>query len=223
MIINLEAKLSGLEPVTREDLFELVNSWGRSDGFITYDNIDINKSKQCECYDLSNLDVSKIDNLSYVFRDSYYNGDLSKWDLSNVLTIESLFEYSIFNNDSISNWDVSNVKNMSGLFYCCPFNQNLSNWDVSKVNNMDRMFSYSNFDKDLSSWNLNPFLSCNYMFNKNSSFENKYNSGKEFSLFSKDIINWLKENGNKMKEINQGTKEEVLDFFSFDNKNLEIK
>ena len=68
MIENINLKLSGLEPVTREDLFELVNSWGRNDGFKTYrDNIKISKCEPNEKYPLENLDVSQITDLSNVF------------------------------------------------------------------------------------------------------------------------------------------------------------
>ena len=59
MIENLELKLEGKIHVTREELFELVSSWGRKDSFMTFDDIIVVKCKKNECYDLSNLDVSK--------------------------------------------------------------------------------------------------------------------------------------------------------------------
>ena len=37
-IDNLEAKLNGELPVTREELIELINSWGRRLGFYTKDS-----------------------------------------------------------------------------------------------------------------------------------------------------------------------------------------
>ena len=56
---------------------------------------------------------------------------------------------------------------MSGLFYCCPFNQNLSNWNVSKVNNMDRMFSYSEFNNDsISNWDVSNIENFELTFKK---------------------------------------------------------
>ena len=57
MIINLEAKLSGLEPVTREELIKLVNFWGRDLNCILYNQESIKVSKPKEKYDLSNLDA----------------------------------------------------------------------------------------------------------------------------------------------------------------------
>ena len=57
MIQNIIKKLSGLEPVTREDLIALINSWGRLDSQETNDEIQINKCDANKCYDLSNLDA----------------------------------------------------------------------------------------------------------------------------------------------------------------------
>ena len=58
-IDDLNAKLSGEKPVTREELLYLVNSWGREQAFkFIYDNqtnnfISIKESKPKEYYDLS--------------------------------------------------------------------------------------------------------------------------------------------------------------------------
>lgn len=57
MIINLELKLNGELPVTREELLELVSSWGRTDTFYTIDSIRLEQSKPKECYPLDNLDA----------------------------------------------------------------------------------------------------------------------------------------------------------------------
>jgi surface protein len=46
---------------------------------------------------------------------SQFNGDISKWDVSNVTNMEHMFAGSTFNND-ISNWDVSNVEGFNGMF-----------------------------------------------------------------------------------------------------------
>ena len=48
-------------------------------------------------------------------------------------SIISMFEGTYFNSD-ISHWDVSNVRDMSWMFYATEkFNQDLTGWDVSNV------------------------------------------------------------------------------------------
>ena len=68
-----------------------------------------------------------------------FNGDISKWDVSNVKSTECMFMNSYFNGD-ISKWDVSNVENMESMFADSKFNQDISKWDVSNVENMTDVF-----------------------------------------------------------------------------------
>ncbi len=74
-------KLNGELPVTREELIELINSWGRRLGFYTKDSqnkdIYIESCESKECYDLSQLDVSQITNMEDLFLFSDFNGDIS--------------------------------------------------------------------------------------------------------------------------------------------------
>ena len=52
--------------------------------------------------------------------------------MSNITNMSNLFERTNFNGD-ISKWDVSNVTNMYSMFYGCKtFNKDISNWDVFK-------------------------------------------------------------------------------------------
>ncbi len=59
--------------------------------------------------DLNDIDVSKIDDMSYMFYESQFNGDISNWNVSNVECMESMFFQSMFTGD-ISRWDLSNVE-----------------------------------------------------------------------------------------------------------------
>ena len=57
-----------------------------------------------------------------VFYCSKFNGDIFKWNVSNVKNMKYMFEFSIFNND-ISNWNVSNVTFKLYIFDNCPIEE----------------------------------------------------------------------------------------------------
>ena len=57
--------------------------------------------------------------MSYMFRGASFNGNISRWDVSQVYGMEGMFDHSKFNGD-ISQWDVSNVKDMSYMFKGTP-------------------------------------------------------------------------------------------------------
>ena len=77
------------------------------------------KEKGFNC-DLNHIKTHKITDMSYLFSHEYrlclFNGDISKWDVSNVENMASMFWNSNFNGD-ISKWNVSNVINTEYMFY----------------------------------------------------------------------------------------------------------
>ena len=55
------------------------------------------------------------------------NGDISNWDVSNVENMGGMFQSSKFKGD-ISNWDVSKVTNMRNMFFNSPLENNPPKW-----------------------------------------------------------------------------------------------
>ena len=197
-IENLNQKLNGELPVTREELFVLINSWGRRLGFYTKDSqnkdIYIESCKEKECYDLSKLDVSQITNMKNLFRFSLFNGDISSWNTSSVTDMNSMFSGAENFNQAIGNWDVSNVTNMYGMFYeARNFNQPL-NWNTSNVTSMSFMFSESFLNSNLN-FNTENVIYMDLMFFNAKSFNQPLNfntsnviSMGECLMVQKDLI-----------------------------------
>jgi len=79
--------------------------------------------------DFNDIDTSKITDMSYLFTFGRlkFNGDISKWDVSNVEDMQFMFYESNFAGD-ISKWDVSNVKNMRHMFKNSPLEKNPPKW-----------------------------------------------------------------------------------------------
>ena len=119
-----ESEVDNLKPTNRDELIRLINQRIKEQG------------PKC---DLNDIDVSRVDDMSWLFYDSTFNGDISGWDVSNVRYMNSMFTDSQFNGD-ISKWDVRNVTNMYSMFSDSSFNGDISKWDVRRVANMRDMF-----------------------------------------------------------------------------------
>ena len=126
-----------------------VNLTGALEDIVDYiDSIDHNAN-------LNWIDTSKLRDMSALFVNKYeFNGDISQWDVSKVENMSRMFESSGFNGD-ISQWDISKVKNMKQMFYDSCFNKDISKWNTSSLNYMNGMFAYSPFKGNISNWNIN--------------------------------------------------------------------
>ncbi|MBB6463856.1 BspA family leucine-rich repeat surface protein [Flammeovirga kamogawensis] len=105
--------------------------------------------------DISRWDVSNVISMVEMFMIcESFNQDISKWDVSKVNEMNGMFAFAYSFNQDISNWDVSNVKKMIGAFWCAKsFNQDISKWDISNVLNME-MFLYGaeSYKQDITKW-----------------------------------------------------------------------
>ena len=131
-------------PKTREELDDIIDELIEERG----NNADLNDIDVSNITDMSGLFAlrHKVVNFKYnkKYNFSRFNGDISKWDVSNVENMSDMFYNSSFNGD-ISKWDVSNVKNMGGTFMHSIFNRDIYKWNISNVEYMDAMFSNSYF------------------------------------------------------------------------------
>lgn len=112
-------------PSSREELKKLLNILIKEKG----DGVDLN-----------DIDVSEITDMSKLFFYSDFNGDISKWDVSNVKNMRAMFNGCITFKGDISKWDVSNVEDMEKMFYDSRFNRDISAWNVSKKCKTTDMF-----------------------------------------------------------------------------------
>lgn len=156
----LTKKLNKHTPKTRDELIKLIKQLIEERG---------NEAN------LNDIDVSEITDMSHLFWFyKRFNGDISKWDVSNVTDMTGMFEESDFNGD-ISEWDVSKVADMWKMFKKSKFNGDLSNWNMENVEYTTIMFSKSNFtgeNGDISKWKFKKLLSAYGMFDPEKLSEN---------------------------------------------------
>ena len=106
----------------------------------------------------SNKGLREAVKLWYSNREQWirWYGHISFWDVSKITDMSHLFRDLDYFNEDVSRWNVSNVVNMSWMFCNAKtFNQPLNNWNVSNVNNMCNMFlNASKFNQPLNDWNI---------------------------------------------------------------------
>jgi len=111
-----------------------------------------------------------------------FNGDLSKWDTKNVISMDVSFFFLKLRSLhhiilTVSYFFSRSNINQHAFNGADKFNGNLSNWDVSRVTSMENLFHYaSSFDSDISQWDTSKIKSMVEMFSFASSFNHNISS-----------------------------------------------
>ena len=118
-----------------------------------------------------------------------FNGNISGWNTLEVTTMANMFAYTDVFNGNISSWNTLEVTDMSYMFYSADvFNGNISGWNTSKVTGMNNMFmSAIVFNSNISSWNTSKVANMDYMFYSADAFNqslNTWNTSKVTSMSS---------------------------------------
>ncbi|MBP6942669.1 MAG: BspA family leucine-rich repeat surface protein [Candidatus Buchananbacteria bacterium] len=148
-------------------------------------------------------DLSDVLDLSFAFRATGLTTEsLNDWDVSNVLYYIGTFQDTYFNGD-ISDWEVNGAINLSAMFYnAIAFNQDLSGWELDSATSLSSMFAlaaaFNNggapmtwgshthnvqdmsimfygdtaFNQDVSGWDVSQVTNMNSMFEGATSFNN---------------------------------------------------
>jgi surface protein len=110
--------------------------------------------------------TGQVTDMSWLFQDTDFNGDISYWDTSNVTNMAGMFYNANVFNQPIGNWDVSSVTDISSMFFQAEsFNQTLNNWNTANVQNMTSVFFYAKkFNQPIGNWNTSNVTSMASMF-----------------------------------------------------------
>ena len=144
--------------------------------------------------------------MSNLFRDfSFFNEDISGWDVSNVTNMDSMFRNATEFNQNLNNWaNVARVKSMNSMFRgATNFNSDLNNWDTLNVESMDYMFyGAKNFTGDIGLWHTENVTEMGAMFTNAEKFNSNISDWDVGSVtrmvymfenaisFSQDLSKW---------------------------------
>ena len=109
---------------------------------------------------------------------STFNGDISKWNTSQVTVMTYMFYSASAFNQDIGGWDTSQVTYMGYMFSSASaFNQAIGDWNTEIVTTMrDMFYSASAFNQDIGSWTTEQVTDMGYMFYFASAFNHDISS-----------------------------------------------
>ena len=122
--------------------------------------------------DISKWNTSQVTTMRSMFWEAAkFNQDIGKWDTAKVTDMHQIFRNTAFNRD-IGEWNTAQVTDMSRMFrQAVNFNQYIGDWNTLQVTNMKDMFYEArSFDQNIGSWNISKVENMNSMFYKAYSF-----------------------------------------------------
>ena len=137
---------------------------------------------------ISEWRTSRVTNMSYLFTNdtpskyiislNEFNENIEDWDVSNVVTMQGMFQGCAKFNKPLTRWNTSKVTNMSYMFrHCHTFNQPLHHWDTSSVITMNGTFSYAHsFNQSLQHLYVGEVREMNSLFDGAYSFNQPLNA-----------------------------------------------
>ncbi len=92
-------------------------------------------------------------------------GNLANWNTSTILLMDSMFRNAEMN-ENINTWDVSNVKSINNMFQACEnFNYPLDQWNTGNLESAAAVFVDAKaFNQSLGDWNLSSILDLTDIF-----------------------------------------------------------
>jgi surface protein len=136
-------------------------------------------------------DLSNVTSMEEMFQDaSSFNGDISSWDVSGVTEMNSMFQDASSFNQDLSGWDVSNVTNMRRMFSGAgSFNQDISGWNVSEVTDISAMFTdATSFNQPIGSWDVSNVTDMSALFSRATNFNQPIGSWDVSSVRDMELV-----------------------------------
>ncbi len=182
-----------------------IEQWGASVWNANMDSAFYGASNLTMNANAGTPDMSAVTNMRDMFRGATaFNGDISGWNVENVLFMDNMFQNATTFNQDISGWNTAKVTDMRYMFSeATSFNDDIGGWNTAKVTSMDNMFqNATTFNQNISGWNTAKVTNMRSMFSEATSFDQaigNWNTAKVMNMFGvfsgatsfdQDIGNW---------------------------------